>query len=89
LICLRADQTTLRHQLQNEHWFLGTVVQRQGQRALSIVVAERDAIKQLRPTRGLMSRDGGSLPWFGKGEMLIQVQRISKKSFSRQGCALN
>ncbi|WP_083633288.1 hypothetical protein [Bradyrhizobium sp. NAS96.2] len=45
-----------------------------------ILMAELDAIKQLRPTGGLMlRRDGSSLPWFGKGEMLTQVQRITKK----------
>ena len=44
------------------------------------LMAELDAIKALRPTGGLMlRRDGSSLPWFGKGEMLTQVQRISKK----------
>lgn len=43
-------------------------------------MAELDAIKQMRPTAGLMlRRDGSSLPWFSKGEMLTQVQRISKK----------
>jgi len=45
-----------------------------------VLMAELDAIKALRPTGGLMlRRDGSSLPWFGKGEMLTQVQRISKK----------
>ena len=45
-----------------------------------VLMAELDAIKELRPTGGLMlRRDGSSLPWFGKGEMLTQVQRISKK----------
>jgi hypothetical protein len=45
-----------------------------------LLMAELDAIKRLRPTGGLMlRRDGSSLPWFGKGEMLTQVQRISKK----------
>jgi hypothetical protein len=43
-------------------------------------MAELDAIKELRPTGGLMlRRDGSSLPWFGKGEMLTQVQRVTKK----------
>jgi hypothetical protein len=43
--------------------------------------AELDAIKALRPTGGLMlRRDGSGLPWSGKGEMLTQVERISKKS---------
>jgi hypothetical protein len=45
-----------------------------------VLMAELDAIKVLRPTGGLMLRqDGSSRPWFGKGEMLTQVQRISKK----------
>jgi hypothetical protein len=45
-----------------------------------VLMAELDAIKALRPTGGLMlRRDGSSLPWFGKGETLTQVQRISKK----------
>ncbi|KWV51512.1 hypothetical protein AS156_12370 [Bradyrhizobium macuxiense] len=45
-----------------------------------VLMAELDAIKQLRPTGGLMlRRDGSSQPWFGKGEMLTQVQRITKK----------
>jgi hypothetical protein len=43
-------------------------------------MAELGAIKELRPTGGLMlRRDGSSLPWFGKGETLTQVQRITKK----------
>jgi hypothetical protein len=43
-------------------------------------MAELDAMKALRPTGGLMlRRDGSGLPWFGKGEMLTQVERISKK----------
>jgi hypothetical protein len=58
-----------------------------------VLMAELDAIKALLPTGGLMlRRDGSSLPWFGKGEMLTQVQRISKKviiAATRQvpGCA--
>jgi hypothetical protein len=44
------------------------------------LMAELDAMKQLRPTGGLMlRRDGSGLPWSGKGEMLRQVERISKK----------
>lgn len=44
------------------------------------LMAELDAMKQLRPTGGLMlRRDGSGLPWSGKGEMLTQVERISKK----------
>jgi hypothetical protein len=43
-------------------------------------MAELDAMKGLRPTGGLMlRRDGSGLPWGGKGEMLTQVERISKK----------
>jgi len=43
-------------------------------------MAELDAMKALRPTGGLMlRRDGSGLPWGGKGEMLTQVERISKK----------
>jgi hypothetical protein len=35
-------------------------------------------VKALRPMGGLMlRRDGSSLPWSGKGEMLTQVERIS------------
>ena len=45
-----------------------------------LLMAELDAIRKLRPTGGLMlRRDGSSLPWFGKGEIRTQVQRISKK----------
>lgn len=45
-----------------------------------VLMAELDAIKQLRPTGGLMlRRDGSGKPWFSKGEMLTQVQRITKK----------
>ncbi|WP_229189758.1 hypothetical protein [Bradyrhizobium brasilense] len=44
------------------------------------MMAELDAIKQLSPTGGLMlRRDGSGKPWFSKGEMLTQVQRITKK----------
>ena len=36
-----------------------------------LLMAELDAIRKLRPTGGLMlRRDGSSLPWFGKGEIL-------------------
>jgi hypothetical protein len=45
-----------------------------------LLMAELDAMKALRPTGGLMlRRDGSGLPWGGKGEMLTQVERISKK----------
>jgi hypothetical protein len=51
-----------------------------GKALYPLLMAELDAIKKLRPTGGLMlRRDGSSLPWFGKGESLTQVQRISKK----------
>jgi hypothetical protein len=51
-----------------------------GKALYPLLMAELDAIKALRPTGGLMlRRDGSSLRWFGKGEMLTQVQRISKK----------
>jgi hypothetical protein len=51
-----------------------------GKALYPLLMAELDAIKKLRPTGGLMlRRDGSSLPWFGKGEILTQVQRISKK----------
>ncbi len=43
-------------------------------------MAELDAMKALRPTGGLMlRRDGSGLPWSGKGEILTQVERISKR----------
>ena len=45
-----------------------------------LLMAELDAMKQLRPTGGLMlRRDGSGPPWSGRGEMLTQVKRISKK----------
>ena len=45
-----------------------------------VLMKELDAIKALRPTGGLMlRRDGTGRPWAGKGEMLTQVERISKK----------
>jgi hypothetical protein len=44
------------------------------------LMAELDAMKKLRPTGGLMlRRDSNGRPWAGKGEMLTQVERISKK----------
>ncbi|MFK4500046.1 hypothetical protein ABIF86_004337 [Bradyrhizobium japonicum] len=44
-----------------------------------LLMAELDAMKALRPTSGLMlRRDGSGLPWSGKGEMLTEVERISK-----------
>lgn len=59
---------------------LGAPIQRQGKALYPLLMAELDAIKELRPTGGLMlRRDGSSLPWFGKGEMLTQVQRVTKK----------
>ncbi|WP_368507842.1 hypothetical protein [Bradyrhizobium lupini] len=51
-----------------------------GKALYPLLMAELDAIKELRPTGGLMlRRDGSSLPWFGKGETLTQVQRITKR----------
>ncbi len=45
-----------------------------------LLMAELDAMKALRPTGGLMlRRDSSGLPRGGKGEMLTQVERISKK----------
>ena len=45
-----------------------------------VLMAELDAIKARRQTGGLMlRRDGTGLPWAGKGEMLTQVERNSKK----------
>lgn len=53
---------------------------RKGKPLYPLLMAELDAMKALRPTGGLMlRRDGSSLPWSGKGEMLTQVERISKK----------
>ena len=49
-------------------------------------MAELDAVKALRPRGGLMlRRDGSGLPWGGKGEMLTQVERISKKTILAAG----
>ncbi|WP_415914740.1 hypothetical protein [Rhodopseudomonas palustris] len=45
-----------------------------------LLMTELDAIKAKRPTGGLMlRRDVNGLPWGGKGEMLTQVERVSKK----------
>ncbi|WP_235884631.1 hypothetical protein [Bradyrhizobium frederickii] len=53
---------------------------KKGKPLYPLLMAELDAMKALRPTGGLMlRRDGSSLPWSGKGEMLTQVERISKK----------
>jgi hypothetical protein len=53
-------------------------------------MAELDAMKALRPTGGLMlRRDGSGLPWGGKGEMLTQVERISKKIIMAAGLRLS
>ncbi|WP_229169874.1 hypothetical protein [Bradyrhizobium altum] len=53
---------------------------KKGKPLYPLLVAELDAMKALLPTGGLMlRRDGSSLPWSGKGEMLTQVERISKK----------
>ena len=48
-----------------------------GEGTVSLLMAELDAMKALRPRGGLMlRRDGSGLPWGGKGEMLTQVERI-------------
>lgn len=53
---------------------------KKGKPLYPLLMAELDAMKALGPTDGLMlRRDGSSLPWSGKGEMLTQVERISKK----------
>ena len=53
---------------------------KKGRPLYPLLMAELDAMKALRPTGGLtMRRDGSGLPWGGKGEMLTQVERISKK----------
>jgi hypothetical protein len=53
---------------------------KKGKPLYPLLMAELDAMKALRPTGGLMlRRDGSGLPWGGKGEMLTQVERISKK----------
>jgi hypothetical protein len=53
---------------------------KKGKALYPLLMAELDAMKGLRPTGGLMlRRDGSGLPWGGKGEMLTQVERISKK----------
>jgi hypothetical protein len=49
---------------------------KKGKPLYPVLMAELDAMKALRPTGGLMlRRDGGGLPWGGKGEMLTQVKR--------------
>jgi len=53
---------------------------KKGKPLYPLLTAELDAVKALRPTGGLMlHRDGSGLPWSGKGEILTQVERISKK----------
>ena len=53
---------------------------KKGKPLYPLPMAELDAMKAPRPTGGLMlHRDGSGLPWGGKGEMLTQVERISKK----------
>jgi hypothetical protein len=55
-----------------------------------LLMAELDAMKALRPTGGLMlRRDGSSLSWSGKGEMLTQVERIRRRSFWPRACVLS
>ena len=67
------------------NWKTGTgswepLFDRKGKPLYPLLVKELDAIKALRPTGGLMlRRDGTGRPWAGKGEMLTQVERITKK----------
>ena len=57
-----------------------------GKALYPLLMAELDAMKALRPRGGLMlRRDGSGLPWGGKGEMLTQVERISKKTILAAG----
>jgi hypothetical protein len=57
-----------------------------GKALYPLLTAELDAMKALRPKGGLMlRRDGSGLPWGGKGEMLTQVERISKKTILAAG----
>ena len=57
-----------------------------GKALYPLLMAELDAMKALRPRGGLMlRRDGSGLPWGGKGEMLTQVERISKKTILAPG----
>lgn len=63
---------------------------RTGKPLYPLLMAELEAMKALRPTGGLMlRRDGSSLPWSGNGEMLTQVERISKKIIWPRVCVLS
>jgi hypothetical protein len=67
------------------NWKTGTgswepLLDAKGKPLYPLLMQELDAIKALRPTGGLMlRRDANGRPWAGKGEMLTQVERISKK----------
>jgi hypothetical protein len=68
------------------NWKTGTtgewepLFDKKGKPLYPVLMAELDAMKKLRPTGGLMlRRDSNGRPWAGKGEMLTQVERISKK----------
>jgi hypothetical protein len=67
------------------NWKTGTgewepLFDKYGKALYPLLMKELDAIKVLRPTGGLMlRRDGTGRPWAGKGEMLTQVERITKK----------
>ncbi len=57
-----------------------------GKALYPLLMAELDAMKALRPKGGLMlRRDGSGLPWGGGGEILTQVERISKKTILAAG----
>jgi hypothetical protein len=50
------------------------------------LMAELDAMKDLRPTGGLMlRRDGSGIPWATKGEMLTHFARVVKKIIRAAG----
>ncbi|MGY3563182.1 hypothetical protein ACVWXP_006451 [Bradyrhizobium sp. USDA 4463] len=67
------------------NWKTGTgswepLFDKKGKPLYPLLMKELDAIKALRPTGGLMlRRDANGRPWADKGEMLTQVERISKK----------
>jgi hypothetical protein len=63
-----------------------TAVNVKGKALYPLLMAELGAMKALRPKGGLMlRRDGSGLPWGGKGEILTQVERISKKTILAAG----
>ena len=67
------------------NWKTGTgswepLFDQKGKPLYPLLMNELDAIKALRPTGGLMlRRDANGRPWAGKGEMLTQVERVTKK----------